>query len=48
VCWASAYTLKLKRTAAFEGASHNFVASIKANVAEHPLRLMPDPASAQI
>ena len=48
VRWASAYTLKLKREAAFEIASHNFVASIKINAAEQPLRLMPNPALAQI
>lgn len=48
VRWASAYMLKLKRAAAFENASHNFVAAIKANAADHPLRLMPNPALAQI
>ena len=48
VRWASAYTLKLKRAAAFELASHNFVASIKAKAAENPLRLMPNPALAHI
>lgn len=42
VRWASAYTLKQKREAAFEVASHTFVETIK-NSVEFPMRLVPNP-----
>ena len=41
--WASAYTLKLKREAAFQVASHQFVEAMKRSP-EPSLRLIPNPA----
>jgi hypothetical protein len=41
--WASAYTLKLKREAAFEEASHRFTEDIKRS-ATPSLHLSPNPA----
>ncbi len=42
--WASAYTLKQKREAAFAKASRTFVAQLKPLSSNQPLHLMPNPA----
>jgi hypothetical protein len=45
--WASAYTMKLEREAAFEAASHTFVDRLRQEAPDHPLRLTPNPELAQ-
>jgi hypothetical protein len=46
--WASAYTMKQKREAAFEAASHRFVTQMRTVTADRPVHLTPNPALAQL
>lgn len=46
--WASAYTIKQKREAAFEVASQRFVTQMRTMSADQPLHLKPNPALAQV
>nr|HDM59812.1 hypothetical protein [Bacillota bacterium] len=41
--WASAYTMKLEREAAFEAASRTFVERLRQRSPDRPLRLTPNP-----
>jgi hypothetical protein len=45
--WASAYTLKQKRLAAFEAASRHFVKQLQPQLPNQPLHLKPNPALVQ-
>jgi len=45
--WASAYTMKLEREAAFEAASRVFVDSLRQGDPDRPLHLTPNPELAQ-
>ena len=48
VRWASAYSLRKKREAAFMAASQVFVAEIQRGAMVNPIRLMPNPALAEV
>jgi hypothetical protein len=45
--WASAYTMKLEREAAFEAASRAFVDSLRRRAPDRPLHLTPNPELTQ-